>query len=297
MFDARDPSRKPAGGLGFGLLVLACVSAVFFTVLYLPSLTGPGKQAVPGLSETGGENALLAAFEDEATRIYLGKLQATFPSAAAALERDVRQAARRDADEVELGLLVLRAGAEDIASSIDRLGKAETRYFNELLDISRQALTALSQSGAPYCKGSDLIVFAGLSDQELYRAVFDRVGHGSGLYEFALEFNGVILDAIRSARRNPVLHGPLNTSDQQALQRLAFAVMANSDIMKLLSLEGKSRREMDEAVSAVNFCTLGATLVSQVDELPEGTKGRLWAEVMRQIATGEARRTFYRFVY
>ncbi len=295
MYDARKDDQASGGGLVFGLGTLVLVAALFAGILFFPDLTGPGKKAVPGVVDAQVDQALLASFEDDATREYLGKLQATFPSAARDLEHDIRKANARDANKVELGLLVLRAGTEDITGSFGRLGRADVKHFNALLDLSSEALQDLSRSGAPYCKGTDLKAFAGLSDQQLYAAAFDRVGHGAGLYNFGLEFNGIILDAIRDARANPVNHGAMTNADEQAVQRFAFSIMADPQIMKLMTLEGSSRSQMDAALETINFCDLGTRIIGQVDAMPEATKGRLWAEMMRQVSSGEAERSLRRF--
>ncbi|MEM5515395.1 hypothetical protein WNY37_00440 [Henriciella sp. AS95] len=296
MFDARDSEAKSGGGLIFGLATVALVSVLFVGVLYFPSLTGPGKSEVAA-SEQPENITLLSAFEDEPTRTFIRKLRRTFPSEASALERDVLRARSRGADEVELGLIVMQAGTHAVASSIDRLSMADEIYAERILETTSQALRELSASGAPYCKGSDLIQFAKLSDQELYAAVFDRVGHGAGLYDFGLELNGIFLDAIRDARADPIIHGRLTSSDMGALQRLGLSVMTNPDLMLLLTTEGKSRSEMDAAVASVNFCDLGAKLIEQVNDLPDGTKGRVWAELWIQVERDGIERMFYRYAY
>ena len=296
MYDARGSSQPVAGGLGFGLAVIGVVTVVFFAILNMPSMTGPGKSPVEKTrADTAPETTLFTTFEDEATRDYIAALRETFPSAASDLEDAVRKASARDADRVELGLLVLQAGADDIATSAGRLARADVEHVNALLDLSQTALQDLSRSGAPYCKGSDLIHFASLSEQQLYSAVFDRVGHGAGLYEFGLELNTILLDAIRDARASPVLHGQLSAPDQQALQRLGLAVMTDPQIVRLLTTEGKSRSEMDAVMRDVNFCDLGVKILGRVDELPDTTKGRVWAEAMRQIESGNWRYTLYRY--
>lgn len=297
MFDARSDNSKSGGGIVFGLVTVAIVSALFVGVLYFPSLTGPGQAEVPGLSDTSADRSLVEAFDDAPTLAFIQKLNAASPSAANELEREVRRAKARGADKVELGILVLEAGTKAVADNLTRLGRADVDYFNRILDHTSTSLQALSRSGAPYCKGSDLVEFANLPDQQLYAAVFDRVGHGAGLYEFSIELNGIFLDAIRDARAAPVSYARLNASDAQALQTLAFSVMTNPDLMLLLNTEGKSRAEMDEVLEAVNFCDLGVTLIGQVDSLPDETKGRLWSELWLQVERDGIERMFYRYAY
>ena len=295
MFDARDRSGI-AGSLGFGLAVTGLVAAVFFTVLQFPSLTGPGTFEA-GAVETPPDSSgvIEATFSDAATLAYTEKLRRTFPSAARDLETRIERANRRGADTVELGLIVLQAGADDIAASLPRLAKADTSHVNDLLALTATQLEALSRSGAPYCMGDDLMMFAGLAQQDFYRAVFDRVGHGAGLYDFALEANGILLDAIREARSDPVLHSPLAAPDMQALQQLGFSLMTNPQLMQLLTTEGKRRSEMDAVLEDTNFCDLGVGIIGQVEALPDTTKGRVWAEAMRQLESGRWRYTIYRY--
>jgi hypothetical protein len=286
MFDARHGNDKSGGGLAFGLITIGVVSALFIGVLFFPSITGEGKAPVPGLAEEQADPSLLTAFEDTPTQVYLTKLQRTFPSVANDLQRDVNKARSRGADNVELGVLVMQAGYTEIEDSFERLARADVRYFNEMLDLGINGLTDLSRSGAPYCKGSDLITLASLSEQQLYAAAFDRVGHGAGLYNFGLEFNGIVLDAIHDARANPRNYGPLTPDDQRAVQTLMLGLVTDPQIMKLMTLEGSSRAEMDRAMEQVNFCDLGATILRKIDALPQDTKGRLWSEVMSQAAHG-----------
>ncbi|MEQ8558456.1 MAG: hypothetical protein RIB03_09075 [Henriciella sp.] len=296
MFDARD-RQNTAGSLGFGLAVAGLVAGLFFTILQFPSLTGAGKFPVKGSAETEAVSSgvIEATFSDEATLDYTEKLRRTFPAAASDLEREIRRAVDRGANEVELGLIVLQAGTPEIASSLDRLSKADVDYPNRIIDLTSSQLNALNRSGAPYCMGDDLMMFAGLSQQELYRAVFDRVGHGAGLYEYALAINGILLDAIHDARLHPVLHSRLGAPDQGALQQLGFALMTNPQLVQLLTTEGKSRSEMDAVLAETNFCELGTKLISQLDTLPDTTKGRLWGEALRQIESGRWRYTLYRY--
>ncbi|MEQ9316843.1 MAG: hypothetical protein RLN72_13395, partial [Henriciella sp.] len=235
--------------------------------------------------------------EDEPTQAYLTKLEATFPSVASSLQRDVQRARSRGADKVEIGIMVLQAGTRAVADDLGRLSKADVEYFDRILDHTTSSLEALSRSGAPYCKGTDLVEFANLPQQQLYAAVFDRVGHGAGLYDFSIELNSIFLDAIRQARAAPVSHGRLTGSDMQSLQGLGFSVMTNPQLMRLLNTEGKSRAEMDTVLEAVNFCDLTVTVLDQISNLPEETKGRLWSELWLQVERDGIERMFYRYAY
>ena len=48
-------------------------------------------------------------------------------------------------------------------------------------------------------------------------------------------------------------------------------------------------------LAGTDFCALASGILAQIGTLPEGTKGRLWAEALRQIESGRWRYTLYRY--
>lgn len=293
----KTPERgrpRTVNGLGLGLAGLVFVSAILFGLLAFPSLTGgEGHVEKNAAAQPDRGAAVRSLLNDPPTRAYIRKFTETFPSAAAGLKTSLDEAARRGASEAEAGMIILTAGSNEILGSLERLSKADIRYFNGLLNLASSRLSALSQSGAAYCAGSDLVEYAALSEQQLYRAIFDQIGPGKPAYDFALEVNGMLLDAIGDARSNPKNYARPARSDMQALQTLGLAVLTDPDVSALLTTEGESRTAMDSVLERVNFCELGVRLIGRVDGLPEMTKERVWYEALYQLRVNGIRRIIW----
>ena len=296
MAETKHRTSRPLG-LGVGLVLTGLVAALVLGALWYPPITGRGVSPVERADQSAERSAdalFREVYGDAATLDYIGKLRRTFPAAATDLEERVRRAVGRGADSEELGLIVLQAGARDIASSADRLARADTRHIDALFALVSNELEALKVSGAPYCIGSDLVRFAGLSEQQLYRAIFERARHGEALYDFVLAANGIMLDAIQDARQAPVLRSQLTAADMKTLQTLGLDLFTNPSIVRLLTMEGRPRTAMDEVLAETDFCALATTILNRIDQLPVGTKGRLWSETMLQLESGRWRYTLYR---
>lgn len=292
---ADDPGRRRNGGglwLGLAAFVVACA---FFAVLFaFPSLTGGnGVSEVDTDPRAEAEAALAVLGEDEVTRTYFRKLDAAFPSAAADLRETLLVALERGVPDGELGLLILKAGTEPAFANLDRLSKADIRYFNRLMELTRTELATLNQSGAPFCQGSDLVEYSDLAEQQAYRFVQERIEPGDPLYVFGLEATGILLDAVRDARSNPQSRPAPSRADMSALQSVGASALFDPDVTLLLTTEGKSRREMDAALERVNFCELGVRMINRVSNLPETTKERLLSEGIDRVRRNGIRRIIW----
>jgi hypothetical protein len=285
-----------SGDVLLGVATFVLSGLVIAALVAFPGLTGgDGVQEQPSGTKTAVHDTTLENhFSDQPTQIYLKKLAATFPSSASDLRTRLNDARSRGADDTELGVLVLQSGAGDIYGSLDRLSKTDVRFFERLLDFASDKLNALSASGEPYCNGTDLVQYAGLAEQDLYRTVLESARHGTPLYEAGLELNGIFLDAIRDARSNPHYHDRLSPSDMGALQTLGLAMLTDPDMVRLLTTEGKSRTEMDAALEAVDFCELGLRMVNRIEGLPQATKGRVWNEALTLLRTQGLQRMIWR---
>lgn len=285
---------RTGGGLWLALGVSVVVTAIIFALIAYPALSGgDGRTEVAATLEPEDDTPLADLVEDARTQTYLNTLDATFPASANELQAALINARRRGADDAEINLMILQAATGEIMANLDRLSRADVGYLNEILSLTSERLETLNGSGEPYCQGSDLVRFAGLAEQDLYRTVFEYLETGDPLYEYLLDVNAILLDAIRDARSDPQVYARPGQSDMNALQTLGLSIITDPDITLLLTTEGKSRTEMDEALDSVNFCTLGTRMIGRVQNLPEQTKGRIWYEGLRQLRINGIRRIIW----
>jgi hypothetical protein len=286
-----DRGAKTGGGLLLGFAILLLVTGAIAAVVAFPVLSGgEGRSDRAAGVGPDQDTPLLDLVSDPDSKTYLNTLDATFPSAANQLRGQLIEARRRDAPEAEVSLMLLKAGYEPLIGSLDRLSKADIRYFNRVLSLTEDRIETLSQSGARYCLGSDLVEYASLAEQQLYRTVFDHIEPGDPLYSYLLEVNGLLFDAVRDARSDPNIYARPSQSDMGALQTLGVSVLTDPDITLLLTTEGKSRSEMDAVLETVDFCELGLRMIGRVDGLPSQTKERIWYEGLRMLRINGIRR-------
>lgn len=277
--DRPDGGKGKAASGGTWIVAAAFVLALAVTgfLFAWPSLTGGQiSDEVASDREAEAEAALAELGEDPLTRTYFRKLDSAFPAEARQLRETLLVALERGVPEGEIGVLLLQAGSEPIMQSLQRLSKADIRYANEVMELTRSRLEGLSASGAPYCMGTDLVAYAELAEQEAYLLLQSYLAPGEPLYDYSLETLTILLDAVIDARIRPQNRGYPSRADMSALQTLGTGALFDSDLTLLLTTEGKSRREMDAALETVNFCDLGVRMIQRVENLPEMTKARLW---------------------
>lgn len=294
MPDMQEHHRRSANGLGLALAATCITTVIFFALVFMPGVTGQGtSEAGKADGYSSGRDALETNFDDSPTKAYIEVLRDAFPTKASDLEAEVSSVRAGGRADTQLGLILLHTGAEAIWDNLDRLARADVEHFNALLDHIRHGLEMLSASGAPYCMGDDLFAYASLPKQAFYKEVFKHLERGTPLYDFATRTETLLIEAVSDARQDPVLHSRITAPDQASLQELGLSLMTDLRLSRLLTTEGKRRTQMDAAFSGTDFCDLGIDIITKVDGLPDVTKGRLWATMMRLLESGAWRWYLY----
>ena len=111
-------------------------------------------------------------------------------------------------------------------------------------------------------------------------AASDLADLGSELTDYSFASISIALLAIEDAQTRPVKHGNLTSRDEAALQGVAMSLMSDPQIMPLLMASGPEGPSKS-ALASLDMCQLGATAVTALKTLPQGTKGRAFAEMVR----------------
>lgn len=281
MYDARGNSSGRSGLL-FGALTVAVVAVAFFGILLMPH--GQSKSAVPGIAQNAPEgHAVLAVLTDRPTRKYVEALVRVLPDSAKRLDAEVEDAIADGADEAELALLLMKFPQDDIYAQVHHLAKADVRHFDQLLRLTKSGLGKMSSTRSKWCKGATYESFATMGPERIERMIEREFGYGTPAYGFAAELNTVLLEAIADAKVNPVHYGAMTAKDKTAMQGAMMQLIANPQIMQLMSLQGQDKATMTRAISNMDFCSLGVTGISAVERLPKDTRGRMWGEVFSKV--------------
>ncbi len=294
MYDARG--GKPRGSdstVLFGVLTIVVVAAAFFGVLFWP--TGSGEsvtRTIVAENEAGAPNhAVLTMLKDKRTARYIAALERIDPSTSKDLNADAARLIARGGSKDDMAKLLQATWRNDTADNYQRyLARVDVKHINALLDFTQDALGDLSSKRSKWCKAATYENLASKPGTELLDSLINGFEYKSALYNFSMEGNAILFEAIADAKENPKHHGRMTSSDEAAIQGLAMKLMLNPEIMKLSKMSSMSSSGQSDAFRKVNICKLALVAVDAFDSLPNDTKGRLWAEGMRQAKGGDLQR-------
>lgn len=277
-FDARGGKSGfsvPDAAFGGGVLLL--VALVFLAVFKGPDLFSGGSAKPAIAAEAPSKGPLFDVYKDNASQAFLVALQKADSKLYEDIEKTVKR--RGNAPQTELNQLLMDESHKMLTRNASILAKADAKHFDAMLDWARSGLRAASRSGTQFCDGGFYTGFEGANQREVERMVRKMINMEGPLYEFGMKGNALMAEAIVDARRNPVDHGKVNSRDEQAVQGVVMSLMGDPQIMKLAMAANSSSPE--QALRGVNVCTLADTLIGKFDRLPKDTKGRIFAQAMK----------------
>jgi len=187
----------------------------------------------------------------------------------------------RSLSDVQRHELVMKVSETVAMDHINTLAKSDVKHMNMLMDDIIGGLQKASQSRAKLCKGSS---FEGMDKMSPAQAEnFGRdLLRNDALREFTIKLNSRLLEAILDGRQNPKRYGTFNAADKKKIDALGPKLMSNPKIMRVLLSAGASAKPED-VLAKLDICDLSATVLREVDRLPEDTKARLWASTFAEI--------------
>lgn len=283
MYDARGPSgtSNKNSNLIFGGIILLVIGIAFFGVLFFPQASNKPITLVTASESV--EHPILAELNDDRTRTYIQKLQAAAPKSAEKLSKEAEKALARGAGKNELVMLMLSTYDEGEGRL---LAKADVKYFDAMSAHMSKGLRQLSQSNSKWCRASHYESMSNVDPALVVSDLGRALGYGSEFYEWTLDFSIITLDAIAEARVNPKTYSGLTPSDEAVLQRAAMSLIADPQIMQLMTLQSSSPSDAKRAMANVNICDLALSFDKMFRGLPKGTRERMWGEMAKEIRAG-----------
>ena len=284
MYDARKRSGSINSNATFAGIAIIVVVVAFLVALKLP-VRGSSElttDSVAALNPAASVDALEDIFRDKTSRTYLALLREVDSGSYADLETAVLAAG--GSKDQKMQALIGQTG-DILAMNADALAHSDVRYFDEMLMIARDGLRQAARSKSRFCQGSRYSRLNNMSEADTRRFGEQLMELEGPLREISLKMNTVLLKAIRDARAHPVSYGPLNAADKAAMQGLVMSMVSDPQIMPLM-MQARSGTQPEDLLAKLNVCELGVTAVMAVRTLPQDTKGRVWAEAIRQGMTG-----------
>lgn len=287
MYDARGPQTGNNSNLIFGAAIIAVIAIAFFGILMMPSGSKSNAPVPMAAVSNTGSLSVLGALDDPSTVKFVSTLKRVAPDAANRLDSEISDAVKRGADQKEVVNLVLQVIQDDMPAVMKHVAKSDVKHFDKMVLHMKTGLQKMQGGGEKWCKGATYEKFADQNPVQVQRMIEREFGYGSVGYEWSMDLSTLILEAAEDGRTNPQSYGKLTARDEQALQGLMFKMIGDPQVMKLMTMQGASKAEMAKASRNINFCALGVTALSAVNGLPQETRGRLWAEGLRQAGSGD----------
>lgn len=285
MYDARNGGGASGqSALLFNIAMIGVVAIAFFGVLLWPQ-SEPNNPAGTILAEQDAENAILTVLKDKETKDYVAALTRLSPAAAKRLDREATKAIESGASKQEVALLVNESFNYDLDEVLKQMPSLNVKYINQTIDLTRNGMRRLTSSRSKWCKASTYEKMQHMSQTQAMKFGQSFFDYGTPFYKFALETNTILFNGAAEARQSPVRHGKLTSADEAALQSLMFTMMMDPEVQNLMAMG--SGEPNAQALAQIDICKLGLAGIDAVAKLPDATKGRLWAEGMRQMDSGE----------
>ncbi|MFT5932627.1 MAG: hypothetical protein ACI93G_001718 [Hyphomonas sp.] len=287
-FDARGgkpPARR--SNAVFAVTTIAVVSGAFFLALNFPSTPktdAAGQKAEIIVAAADARPARSpAGLTSKVAKTYFETLARVDPGASANLGKRLAKANRRP--QAEQAGIVFDHAADLLKEHAADLARADTRYLDTILAMTRNRLKSASHAGNAWCQGSR---YAGLDPSILGDKA--ALNHELKMLEEPLRDYGFelvthLLVAIEDSGIHPVARGALTNTDKAAMQGVVMSMVSDPQVMPLL-MAAQTGTDSRDLVSSLNVCDLGATAVSALKTLPQDTKGRAFADLVHQMELG-----------
>jgi hypothetical protein len=280
MYDARS-STGDSSNIVFGVVTLVVVGLAFALAWFGTGIlggtgggNGNGKGALAPVAEFSPDSPLSLAFATPDEQRLLQSLSQLDAEAYSELEAQIANVSGREAQIETLGQTV----GVVLVNNAEHLAHISAADINNMLDSAGRALNAARASNNELCLGS---TYSRLEDMNPRRAerelkrLLERSGFDmESAHAMAVSFQADFLEMTARARANPVRHGKLTPQDEAAFQGLLMSFMTDPAFMGLAMAN-----DPQEAMAKLNVCEIGAKVVREVRQLPDGTKARAWASV------------------
>lgn len=290
------PDRsRPTIGLRTGLIAIGIIGAAFLSAVFLtPSPSSPA----PAATKPVQLPALESALPDAQTARFLRVFDKASPIRAQTLRLETGTALQNGADAGAAANMLLHALLYEFQTEALTLRYANVDDFDRLIAHLRTGFETLSSSGSSWCQATQVEALLKHSDTELIDVLLAEFEYPGPAYDWALQWGELYLSAAESARQTPTQHGPRSPFDKIVLQQHGVSFGAEQwtlalQIANFSQIEGQGHQQMREIIQSIDVCRLGIAIDDLSTRLPDGVRGRIWAELAPEIFYGNTPYVLY----
>lgn len=283
MYDATGGPSGPSGNLAFAGVVVLVITGVFLAVWKGPDLLAGDGAGGASPARAAGAGRLADIMPDLGVEGLDRALAAFDPAAHKALVTAIGEAAPDDAKVLQE--IVVTAVGDIVADNQQVFAAMPVSHVDRVLTRTVDGLRAASSSRNRWCRGQTYLDYRPAIERNAEigaaRLAGDISRDNAGLAQYLVDVGTIMIEGGAEARRSPAERGGLTPQDEAALQGVLFSMMADPQVMGLM-LSGQGGADSEKAMAALDFCGLGVTAMMALRTLPQETKGRAWAHVVRQ---------------
>ncbi len=284
-FDATGgkPYNGNQGDMLWYALVAVVVVVCAAAVLLFPTGSSSKKpaaiaQLVAGRSAPEAAGLLNAyGFPDEATSAVLAEIQRQDPKGHAKMMIAMAERAIAGEKRDELVEEIETWSVGYLMANYQHLNRSDPKYMDEALVLFEDGLDLLTKVGGNTCDPKTLQRIANSPDLVKTYSVYD-----GPVYKWGMRANLWALQAIHSGKTSPRELTTFTENDMKAVQTLAFKMMADPQVQKLLQTQVQTGADLStpdaliDAADGIDICALGKTIITEVRSFPADTKARMW---------------------
>jgi hypothetical protein len=235
----------------------------------------PIEVVVAGLDRDQAKAALAAeALPDKEGAAFMTALHKHYPDSHDRLLGQMADAAIRGGDRDSMSREVNEWLVEFAPQNVAALGRTGSKGFDFALQQTSDVMRLWKQELGSCTPKSVQRFVADPTD------LVKKTAYGSKIYEFNVRFSKEFVELAAAGKDAPAIDAKLTPQDETALQSVVVSLISDRKVMNLVQtgmIQARGGSANYDEFENLDLCALGQTLIDKLDQLPDGTKARLWA--------------------
>lgn len=280
MFDARGSTSQDVSirQMVIAIGAMVAVASAFALALYWPT---PQEHAASKAANyqmnlvEADRNVLKIAMPD----LKAKKLESAFMELDASAYQHLESKLKSSRNERQAAEITMTELSNTLKKNKALLSRIPVHHIDDMLNLTRKGLRSASRKNSLLCDGS---LYADLNtrspSQRSIKALSDTFVEGST--QFAIDMAALLMEAASDARYSGTQHGKVSRVDNAAIQGVVLSLLGDKQIRELI-VQSKVSQSPEDVMANVDVCSLGVSVLDALATLPQDTKGRIWAAMIK----------------
>jgi len=164
------------------------------------------------------------------------------------------------------------------------LAKADVRYVDAMLALTRNGLNSAITINSPYCQGIHYKTL-GHAPYRFRNALTIATSFASQvpkMGQYSADMATLMLQAAANARTITTHHGSLTNIDKATIEGVLVSLEDDPHLKQILQAF-QSGHSLAPSLKNMDACKTGVAAITALSTLPQDTKARLWAHMLKSV--------------